>query len=292
MATNEVGAQTLRVVPRGELPAESSSRRPGGARAASTPLQAYVLHRWDWSESSLIVDLFTRERGRLVVVAKGAKKPTSNFRAVLLPFCPLLALPGKAPAEGAGEVHTLRSAEWAGGQPLLPAAQLFSGFYLNELLMKLLAREDAHAALFDCYAQALASLAAPPAGTDEAAVLRAFELVLLRETGVLPALDGDAQTAEPLDPSRRYTLHAQSGLAAAPEGPAGRHWLAIEVALAQADWLALLQACQQAGAALRAPLREALHYHLGPVPLATRQVWQGVQKLAGRTAPHEPTDRR
>ncbi len=248
------------------------------SRTSAAPLNAYVLHRWDWSESSLIVDLFTRERGRLVVVAKGAKKPTSNFRAVLLPFCPLLALPGKTPADEASEVHNLRSAEWAGGQPLLPAAQLFSGFYLNELLMKLLAREDAHPTLFDRYADALASLAA---GADEAAVLRAFELVLQRETGVLPILDADAQTAEPLVPARRYALQSKSGLVAAPEGPAGRQWRAIEGALSQGGWQALLAACREAGSALRAPLREVLHYHLGPAPLATRQVWQGVQKLAG-----------
>jgi DNA repair protein RecO (recombination protein O) len=257
-----------------------ASGRPGGGRAATTPLHAYVLHRWDWSESSLIVDLFTRERGRLVVVAKGAKKPTSNFRAVLLPFCPLYALPGRTPADEASEVHTLRSAEWAGGAPLLQPAQLMSGFYLNELLMKLLAREDAHPALFDRYAAALVSLTE---GNDEAAVLRAFELVLLRETGVLPDLASDALTAAPLAPGGTYRLQQQTGLVAAAEGLGGRHWQAIEAALAAAHWPALLAACAGAGPALRVPLREVLHYHLGPVPLSTRQVWQGVQRLAGKS---------
>jgi DNA repair protein RecO (recombination protein O) len=250
------------------------------SRSSATPLNAYVLHRWDWSESSLIVDLFTRERGRLVVVAKGAKKPTSNFRAVLLPFCPLHALPGRTPADEASEVHTLRSAEWAGGAPLLQPALLMSAFYLNELLMKLLAREDAHPALFDRYAAALRSLAE---GGDEAAVLRAFELVLLRETGVLPDLASDALAAAPLAPGSPYRLQQQTGLVAAADGLAGRHWQAIEVALAEAEWPALLVACVDAGPALRAPLREMLHYHLGPAPLSTRQVWQGVQKLAGKS---------
>lgn len=259
------------------------------SRGSSTPLAAYVLHRWDWSESSLIVDLFTRERGRLVVVAKGAKKPTSNFRAVLLPFCPLLALPGKAPADEASEVHTLRSAEWAGGQPLLQPSQLFSGFYLNELLMKLLAREDAHPQLFDAYAWALAALAT---GHDEAAVLRAFELLLLRETGVLPELGHDALTAAPLDAEAGYRLQAQTGLVAARGGLAGRHWLRLEAALAAADTALLHAACAEAGPALRAPLREVLQSHLGPAPLATRSVWQGVQKLVAHSAPHEPPDRR
>jgi DNA repair protein RecO (recombination protein O) len=255
-----------------------ATSRPGA------PLNAYVLHRWDWSESSLIVDLFTRERGRLVVVAKGAKKPTSNFRAVLLPFCPLHVLPGRSPADERSEVHALRSAEWAGGSALLAPARLMSAFYLNELVMKLLAREDPHPDLFDRYAAALRALAAATSGADEAPVLRAFELVLLRETGVLPELDTDAVNATPLQAERSYRLQQQGGLLAGA-GPAGAHWLALEAALAAGNWPALLAACATAGGALRAPLREVLHYHLGPAPLSTRQVWQGVQKLAGNHGP-------
>jgi DNA repair protein RecO (recombination protein O) len=257
---------------------------------ASSPLHAYVLHRWDWSETSLIVELFTRERGRVVVVAKGAKRPTSNFRAVLLPFHPLLAQLGRAPADDSGEVHALRSAEWAGGVPTLPGAALFSAFYASELVMKLLARDDAHPALFDAYTATLLALAA---GADEAPVLRAFELALLRETGVLPDLATDTLGAEPLQADRRYALQSQTGLVSSPQGLRGDAWQALEVALARSDWHALQSACASAGAALRAPLREVLHYHLGPAPLRTRQVWQGVQKLSPRAAPvpaHEPTD--
>jgi DNA repair protein RecO (recombination protein O) len=268
--------------------------------APSSPLHAYVLHRWDWSETSVIVELFTRERGRVVVVAKGAKRPTSNFRAVLLPFHPVLALLGKTPADESGEVHALRSAEWAGGVPPLPGAALFSAFYASELLMKLLARDDAHPALFDAYTATLLALAA---GADEAPVLRAFELALLRETGVLPDLATDALSAGPLQPQTRYALQPQTGLVASAQGLAGQAWLALETALAQHDWHALQAACAAAGAALRVPLREVLHYHLGPAPLRTRQVWQGVQRLSPRTAvdsaaplpapkpTHEPTHR-
>jgi DNA repair protein RecO (recombination protein O) len=254
-----------------------------------------VLHRWDWSETSLIVELLTRERGRVVVVAKGAKRPTSNFRAVLLPFHPLLALLGKTPADESGEVHALRSAEWAGGVPPLPGAALFSAFYASELVMKLLARDDAHPALFDAYTATLLALAA---GADEAPVLRAFELALLRETGVLPDLATDTLTAQPLKPGSSYALQAQTGLVASSKGQPGSAWLALESALAQGDWHALQAACAEAGTALRVPLREVLHYHLGPAPLRTRQVWQGVQRLHPRTsaAPatahaHESTDR-
>ena len=260
---------------------------------ANLPLHAYVLHRWDWSETSLIVELFTRERGRVVVIAKGAKRPTSNFRAVLLPFHPLQALLGKTPADESGEVHSLRSAEWAGGVPALPGAALFSAFYASELVMKLLARDDAHPALFDAYTATLLALAA---GADGAPVLRAFELALLRETGVLPDLATDTLTAQPLQVEARYALQAQTGLVASSQGQRGSHWLALEDALARHDWQALQAACAEAGTALRVPLREVLHYHLGPAPLRTRQVWQGVQRLTPRApsalAPtHESTDR-
>ena len=131
---------------------------------ASAPLEAYVLHHYDWSESSLILDLYTRELGRVAVAAKGAKRPHSQLRAVLLPFQRLHVTLGRiAPADDAPEVQTLRGAEWAGGQPMLSGAALFSGFYVNELLLRLLARHDPHPALFDAYAATLAALA----GCDE-----------------------------------------------------------------------------------------------------------------------------
>jgi DNA repair protein RecO (recombination protein O) len=244
-------------------------------------LLSYVLHRYDWSETSLIVELFTRTQGRVVVIAKGAKRPTSQLRPVLLPFQPLYALLGKTPADTDNEVHLLRSAEWAGGQPLLAAATMFSGFYLNELLMKLLARQDPHPALFDAYADTLAALATEP---DEAAALRAFELVLLRELGWLPELNTVTLTAEDLQPEQRYTLQAEAGIVPAGGGPRGSAWVALEAALVHGSThgstAALRALCAPEAAALRVPLRTLLHYHLGPAPLRTRQVWQGLQRLA------------
>ena len=129
----------------------------------SPHLQSYVLHRYDWSESSLILDLFTREQGRLAVAAKGAKRPYSQLRAVLLPFQQVhivLSRPRRsAEDEAPPEVQTLRGAEWAGGAAMLTGAALFAGFHCNELLMKLLARGDPHPLLFDAYAQTLPELA-------------------------------------------------------------------------------------------------------------------------------------
>jgi DNA repair protein RecO (recombination protein O) len=258
-----------------------------------TPLAAYVLHRWDWSETSLVVELFTRTQGRLVVVAKGAKRPTSQLRAVLLPFQPLWAQLGKtaAAAGGAegGDIHPLRGAEWAGGVPLLGAAALLSGYYLNELLMKLLARQDPHPALYDAYADTLAALGAGPRDAAlppdaEAGALRAFELRLLRETGLLPDLRCTTLDGQPLQSDRPYGLHPEAGLAPQSDGVPGAAWPAVQQALDADDMTALRLLARPLATALRPGLRQVLHYHLGGQPLRTRQVGLELQRLAGPVA--------
>ena len=251
---------------------------------ATAPLPAYVLHHHDWSETSLIVELLTRSQGRLVVAAKGAKRPTSSFRPLLLPFQPLLVGLGKPPKDEDAEVLNLRSVEWAGGRPLLGAAAMFSAYYLNELLLRLLARQDPHPGLFDAYADSLSALAGSAGGEAEAAVLRAFELQLLRELGWLPELDTATLTAQPLKATARYALLPEAGLIAQADGIAGPLWVALEAALTHAASAghadALREACAPVAVALRSPLRQLLHYHLGPAKLRTREVWQGVQRLA------------
>ncbi|MDE2368002.1 MAG: DNA repair protein RecO [Burkholderiales bacterium] len=247
------------------------------SRPAQGQLLAYVLHRYDWSESSLIVELYTRALGRVVVAAKGAKRPTSNFRPVLLPFQPLHIGLGRTPADESSEIHTLRSAEWVGGAPLLPAAAMFPAYYLNELLLKMLARQDPHPRLFDAYAAALVALAA---NADEVAMLRAFELMLLRELGWLPELAQVTVSGEPLRAAGRYALQPESGLVAHASGLPGAAWIAVEAALAHGSPAALRAACAPIEPGLRAALRALLHYHLGSAVLRTRQVWQGVQRLS------------
>jgi len=257
---------------------------------ATPPLSAFVLHSYDWSESSLVVDLFTRAQGRVVVVAKGAKRPTSNFRPLLLPFHPLTVWLSKSAADEHGEVRSLRAAEWGGGAPL-PATALMSGFYLNELVLKGLARQDPHPALFDAYAQTLAVLAAAADAATaaspeiEAVALRAFELVLLRELGWLPALDVLTASAEPLAAESRYTLHAEAGVVADDSGLPGAAWLAVQAAMQQGSLAALRQACAAHATALRAPLRHLVHYHLATTQLRTRRVGLQLQRLAAQPAP-------
>lgn len=248
------------------------------ALRGSAPLEAYVLHRHDWSESSLILDLYTREQGRLAVAAKGAKRPHSQLRSALLPFQRLHVTLGRASADAAAEVQTLRSAEWAGGAPMLSGDALFSGFYCNELLLKLLARGDPHAALFDAYAETLPLLGSP----DESCALRSFELSLLRETGVLPDLSLLTSTQQPLQASARYTFGPEAGISAvvaAEPGIRAEGWRALQAALERSDRGALRAACRSVLPELRSLLRASLQYHLGSATLRTRQVMLDAQRM-------------
>ncbi|MBV9890854.1 MAG: DNA repair protein RecO [Rhizobacter sp.] len=254
-----------------------------GRAVRHAQLQAYVLHRYDWSESSVILDLLTRDKGRIAVAAKGAKRPFSQLRSVLLPFQRLHVSLGREPqGDESREVHALRAADWAGGHAMLAGPALFSGFYVNELLMKLLARHDPHPKLFDAYGETVAALG----GADEAATqtaLRAFEIVLLREIGLLPDLATETATRRPVTAARRYLLVADSGVVEADEGrdatACGATLAALEGALATGDLRALQRAASAALAELRPLLRAQLHYHLGTSQLRTRQVMIEAQAL-------------
>lgn len=245
---------------------------------AAGPQPAFVLHQYDWSESSLIVELFTRGQGRLVTVAKGAKKPTSNFRALLMPFQRLTVQLGTASGDEGAEVHNLRSAEWAGGVPTAGGAALFAAFYLNELLLKFLPRQDPHEAVFDAYADTLPALRAADDAANQSA-LRAFELALLRLLGWLPDLHCVTATQQPLQADARYAFHAESGMVAAPHGVPGERWREIDRALLALDLPALRLSVHDWRSPLRVMLREGLHYHLGASPLRTRRVRDGVLRL-------------
>jgi DNA repair protein RecO (recombination protein O) len=160
-----------------------------GTRVQDNP--AYMLHATPWRETSLIVQAFSRDHGCVAMVAKGAKRPYSVLRPVLSAFQPL-ALSWS----GAGEVKTLTRAEVAGIRPLGGTA-LMSAWYMNELLLRLLPREDAHPVLYDAYDTALTQLAGR---TRAAGALRRFEWTLLRETGYgvdEPVPDFDDPVIEP-----------------------------------------------------------------------------------------------
>jgi DNA repair protein RecO (recombination protein O) len=239
---------------------------------------AFVLHRYDWSESSLILEVFTRNHGRIALVAKGAKRPSSSFRPILLPLQPLhLAFGGDA------EIRSLKSAEWQGGHVMPTGDALLSGYYLNELLLTLLARDDPHPHLFDIYARVVQIIASEHGEVLQAA-LRTWELLLLREIGFLPQLDQQTMTLDGLLDDARYTLVPEGGLrlAQADERGAlsGAQWTRLQAAVKNdAPFTTTLRACAEMMSELKPQLRHLLHYHCGVKTLRTRQMMMDIQAL-------------
>jgi DNA repair protein RecO (recombination protein O) len=164
---------------------------------------AFVLHSYPHKETSLIIDLLSRDYGRIALVAKGAKRPHSKLRGVLQTFQPLsVNWTGKA------EVRTLIAAEWVGGLLPLEKSALLCGFYLNELLVKLLARDDPHPELFDHYVATLNQLAH---GESPPIVLRQFERALLKSNGVAADLTHCTATRSLVEPDRIYVVDPERG---------------------------------------------------------------------------------
>ncbi len=245
-------------------------------RIANEP--AFVLHRYAWSESSLILEVFTRHHGRVALVARGAKKPSSNFRPILLPLQPLHVAYG-----GDAEIRTLKGAEWMGGHVMPTGDALMSGYYLNELLLKLMARDDPHPRLFDVYANVVQVIASSHGEALQAA-LRTFELLLLREIGLLPLLDAQTMTLGGLDMAMRYCLVPEGGLRQHGEQDGasltGGQWLALQASLVEhAPFTTTLRACADVMAELKPQLRTLLNYHCGVTTLRTRQMMLDLNAL-------------
>jgi DNA repair protein RecO (recombination protein O) len=173
------------------------------ARARQDNQPAYVLHTYPFRETSLVVETFTRSHGRVAMVARGAKRPRSALRGSIMAFQPLGLY-----WSGRGELRVLMRAEWQGGQQRLQGRALLCGFYLNELLLKLLPREDPHENLFLDYQVALGRLALEP---EPDAVLRRFETALLRELGYALALDRDSASGAAIDPAKSYAYEPERG---------------------------------------------------------------------------------
>jgi DNA repair protein RecO (recombination protein O) len=175
--------------------------------------RCFVLHRRAYGNSSLILELFSSLYGRLPVLAKGARRPRRSRAAggeVLHPFRPLwLSWAGR------GEVKTLTRAEPAGLPVELTGKTLLCGFYLNELLVRMLQRGDPHEDLFAFYHSALSSIAA---GGDLQTELRKFELRLLHELGYRVMLDQEAGSGQRVSPKKRYVYEQESGLRPAGTG--------------------------------------------------------------------------
>ena len=238
------------------------------ARARQDNQLGYVLHTYAFRETSMVVETFTRTHGRLAMVARGARRPRSALRGSIMAFQPL-ALSWS----GRGELRLLLRAEWQGGQPRLQGRALLCGFYLNELLLKLLPREDAHEQLFLDYQAALARLAANP---EPGVVLRRFEKALLRELGYALGLDrGDAGGAG-IDPDKSYAYEPERGPVAVNGGAhaglvfSGRTLLDI-VSDDYSDPRTLQQA--------KALMRLLISHRLEQKPLSSRRIFEELQQL-------------
>lgn len=249
----------------------SARRRPRQAESRVDQQPGFVVHSYPWRETSLIVEAFTRDHGRIALVARGAKRPTSQFRGLLSPFAPVaLAWSGR------GEIKSLVRVEWLGGLAPLRGDGLLAAFYVNELLVRLLPRSDPHPALFGAYAQCLHDLAV--GGRAQEAVLRRFELELLRQMGYSPSLETDSDE-RPVDAQGWYRIDAQRGLLRV-DGAIDELCIrgASVLALAAGD-----AASVQAAADCKVLLRTLIRYHLGGQPLNTRRIFQDLRRL--ETAP-------
>ena len=164
---------------------------------------SYILHTRAYRDNSLLIDIFSRKHGRVGAVAKGAKQARSKFNGLLQPFG-LLMLSWS----GKGELMTLTDAEPARAVLSLKGQQLISGFYVNELLTRLLQRFDPHQTLFDVYHETLCLL---EQGEHEEPVLRRFEYYLLQETGYGLILDHDIETGEIIQSAASYCYYLERG---------------------------------------------------------------------------------
>ena len=164
---------------------------------------AWLLHHRPFRDASRILDVLSREHGRLALVARGSRSAKSKLRGILRPFLPLqLSWVIRA------DLGTLTGAELQGAPLALTGDALLAGYYLNELLLNLLHRHDAQPEIFVAYAKTIAGLAA---GADVAAALREFEIELLRLLGYALNLDHDTDAQQPLDPGTRYEYRVEQG---------------------------------------------------------------------------------
>ena len=245
---------------------------------------AFVLHTYPYSETSLIAEVLTRNHGRLGLLAKGAKRPRSVLRGVLLAFQPLLIT-----WFGKGELRTLGRAEWREALPQLTGTGLMCGFYLNELILKLTRRDDPHEALFDFYLETVVQLRNGALGNNKkpsesgakseasqyGPLLRRFELRLLKELGYAVALDHDVESGKSIIPSRRYEYAIERGpVAAQPDSDRFQLHGQTLLDMAREDYTdpGTLQEAKHL-------MRHLINHYLGGQPLHTRQFIRDLREL-------------
>jgi DNA repair protein RecO (recombination protein O) len=224
----------------------------------------FILHTRPYRETSLIVDVLSRNHGRLALVARGARRPMSSIKSRLLGFQPLLLS-----WFGKGGLRTLHDAEWQGGDLRLQGGALMCGFYLNELILKLLQPDDPHEGLYDRYAETLVALSA---GGEAEPILRRFELALLSELGYAQTLSHDAEGGA-IDAGRRYGYAFDLGVVeAGPSGPSYTGKTLLDMSVGDfSDPRTLAEG--------KLLMRALLNHYLSDKPLLTRQLLIDLQGL-------------
>ncbi|WP_313085294.1 DNA repair protein RecO [Pseudomonas sp.] len=221
---------------------------------------SFVLHSRPYRESSALVDFFTPQ-GRLRAVLRGARGRAGTLAR---PFVPL-----EVEFRGRGELKSVGRLDGAGLAYWLDGNALFSGMYLNELLIRLLPAEDAHPAMFEHYAATLPALAAK---RPLEPILRSFEWRLLGELGYGFALDVDID-GQPIAPQGLYRLLPDTGLEPVSQFQPGLFNGAELLAMAEADW-----SVPGALAAAKRLMRQALAPHLGGRPLVSRELFMNMKE--------------
>jgi len=234
---------------------------------------AWVLHTRQYRETSVMLEVFTPGSGRIGLIARGARRPKSPWRALLRPFEPLVMS-----WSGRGDLATLQAAERIGNGAALTGAGLAAGFYANELLIRLLERRDPHPVLFAHYSGLLEELT--QAERLEPA-LRNFEMALLQELGFGLNLGYSAVDQTPLEAGRWYEYHLERGvLPVAAEDPTAMVFEGqIFTAIHEGDW-----ASPETRRAAKRLLRYTIDHYLDGRELKTRRVYAAMLSRVDRAA--------
>lgn len=231
---------------------------------------AYVIHHHDYSETSLLVELFTRDYGRVGVIAKGARRARSERRALLNPFTPLRVDWG-----GKGDLGVLGSIEGDGGIITLSGESLYCGFYVNELILRLLHRHDAHEQLFQGYRRCLGELGDQ---TPNDVALRRFEATLLQELGYGLVLNHDAFDNMPIEDEALYEYVTDSGPRRIRDDEINHRGVLIHgrslIALSKGQFSDAMVLQE-----LKRLMRTLLARHLGGKPLNSRKLLQSLSRV-------------
>jgi DNA repair protein RecO (recombination protein O) len=230
------------------------------------PERGYVLHSYSWRETSLIVEMWFPNYGRIPMVAKGVRRPRSLYRGLLQPFQPLWV-----DWMGRGELKVLKSVEWLPHPMRLRGFSIFCGFYLNELLWRLLEREDPHPQLFAHYEKALEDLAMGVV-TNEL-ILRRFELILVRELGYALNFEPSLLSGKKIKSEDSYVFVPEQGFCLA-HGTGQRYHGSVLLALLRGDFSESQTLVQSKGL-----MRTVLNHLLGSTELNSRRVLQELSVL-------------